>query len=359
MSNEFMRVKISDIARRAGVSTGTVDRVIHNRGEVSEETRSKVLQILKDVNYEPDFFASALATKKYYRFTAIIPEASRISSFWEKPNEGLDSAINEIRPFGVKLDKKYFPYHDLKLFVQQLDEVLQSKPDGLILTPVFAEKTNEYLEIFNEFNIPVVFMNTQIENVQNLAFVGQDTRQSGRVAASMLDYGLEKDEEIFIVNIIREEGGNAHILSREQGFREFFDKKYGDCCKKISTININTQNSDEIEHILKMHFGLDSSDKLNKGVFVTNSRVFIVADFISKNKIRNIRLIGYDLLDTNIKFLREGTIDFLISQNPFEQGYRSIMTLFNKLVMKKEVMKNQCLPIDIITKENIDYYLKN
>ncbi|MFW5758405.1 MAG: substrate-binding domain-containing protein, partial [Bacteroidota bacterium] len=93
------------------------------------------------------------------------------------------------------------------------------------------------------------------------------------------------------------------------------------------------------------------------GVFVTNSKVFLVADFFEKNNIRNVQLIGYDLLDSNIDHLKKGNIRFLIGQKPVDQGYKSLMTLFNALFMKKKIQQDQYLPIDIITKENLDFYL--
>lgn len=58
------RVTITDIAERAGVSAGTVDRVIHKRGEVAAKTREKVLQIIREMNYEPDIFGQHPGFKK-------------------------------------------------------------------------------------------------------------------------------------------------------------------------------------------------------------------------------------------------------------------------------------------------------
>ena len=62
MSNK--RYTIREIARLAGVSTGTVDRVIHNRGEVSENSRIRVEQTLKRFEYKPSLTVSSLSTRK-------------------------------------------------------------------------------------------------------------------------------------------------------------------------------------------------------------------------------------------------------------------------------------------------------
>lgn len=63
MDKEFSNIRIVDIAKMAGVSVGTVDRVIHNRGRVSEENRKKVQAILEMVHYQPNLMARSLASK--------------------------------------------------------------------------------------------------------------------------------------------------------------------------------------------------------------------------------------------------------------------------------------------------------
>ena len=64
---------IKDIARMAGVSAGTVDRVLHNRGDVSPVSQEKVRRVLDEIDYQPNMFAIALARKKRYRFVCLIP----------------------------------------------------------------------------------------------------------------------------------------------------------------------------------------------------------------------------------------------------------------------------------------------
>ena len=58
------RIRIKDIARLADVSVGTVDRVIHSRSGVSEASKKRVEEILKQLDYQPNMYASALASNK-------------------------------------------------------------------------------------------------------------------------------------------------------------------------------------------------------------------------------------------------------------------------------------------------------
>ena len=77
MDKEFSNIRIVDIAKMAGVSVGTVDRVIHNRGRVSEENRKKVQAILEMVHYQPNLMARSLAaSKKQYHIHFLIQQIS-------------------------------------------------------------------------------------------------------------------------------------------------------------------------------------------------------------------------------------------------------------------------------------------
>ena len=82
------KIRIKDIAERAGVSVGTVDRVLHNRPNVSKPAREKVEQALKEMKYQPNVYASALAYNKSYVFIALIPQHES-EAYWEEVEQGL------------------------------------------------------------------------------------------------------------------------------------------------------------------------------------------------------------------------------------------------------------------------------
>ncbi len=353
--NDISKIRIKDIAGLAGVSAGTVDRVLHDRGEVSENTRKKVLEIIDEMDYRPDILASTLAAKRQFRIAVLIPEVNENSAFWKYPLQGIEEGFREIMHFGISVDRYFFDYFDRDSFIERSAGMLKSMPQGLILTPVFAEETSYLVKKCNELKIPVVLINAKVCLENCIAFVGQDSFQSGMVAARIMHYGLKDDPGILVVNFMREKGNQTHILKREEGFRSFYQDNLNYPDKAFRYMNVNDVSDRGIEMVLENAI-FSSADQV-KGIFVTNSRVFHVARFLEKNDLDNIVLIGYDLLEENMEFLRKGVIDFLISQKPREQGYKSIMTLFNHLVMKKEIEKNQYLPIDIIAKENLEHYI--
>ena len=83
MEKQQDRIRIKDIAQMAGVSVGTVDRVLHSRSGVSESSRIKVEEILKKLNYQPNMYASALASNKKYRFAYLLPSHNE-GDYWKR-----------------------------------------------------------------------------------------------------------------------------------------------------------------------------------------------------------------------------------------------------------------------------------
>ena len=79
----------------SGVSTGTVDRILHNRGKVSEEAQKKVEKVLKEIDYHPNLIARSLALKKNYHFITLIPSFAK-GEYWDKLCEGIDKAEQEL-----------------------------------------------------------------------------------------------------------------------------------------------------------------------------------------------------------------------------------------------------------------------
>ncbi len=346
-----MKVRIKDIARLAQVSPGTVDRVIHNRGEVSEKTRNKIREIIEELNYQPDILARTLASKKSFQFAVLMPVSVNENDFWNSPRLGIDKALNEVSPFGVQVRPYYFDQFDNSSFKEKSNQILREKPDAILFAPVFPAESISFLQQCREFNIPLILFNSNLEEAEEVFYIGQDALQSGYLGAKLLSYGLKSDDDILIVNIAGRKDNHNHILRRERGFRKYF-ADHPEIKSNVITIDC-VQDCGE-------NFDKQFSQALEKyrvsAAFVTNSRVYEVADYIEKHDIDTISLLGYDLLPQNVKALKNGIIDFLISQKPEQQGYMGIMTLFNKLVLQKDVSQKQYISIDILTRENIDYY---
>jgi len=345
------KIRIKDIAEIASVSIGTVDRVIHNRGEVSEVTREKILKLLQEYNYQPDIAARSLALKRQIQLAVVMPRVVNDHTFWELPQLGIQKALDSMDHDHVNIQRFYFDQVDRRGFNRMTEDFPFGELEGVLFAPVFKEESIAFMERCDQENIPVVLFNSLLESPSVSSFVGQDAFQSGYVAARLIDYGLEQGKDVAIVNMSSRKDHYAHIIEREKGFRAYFAAEKNRL-NHLITIDLNGAGDPYLKKKLR---DICSSFDI-AGLFVTNSRVHKVARFLSETGREKVQLIGYDLLPENIEFLKEKRIDFLLSQKPEEQAFLGLSSLYNLVVFNREPQERLWLPIDIITAENLPYY---
>ena len=346
-------IRIKDIAEKANVSTGTVDRVLHNRGRVAEEVRLKVLRIVEELSYEPNIIARTLGANRTYRLAALVPDAS-LDEYWQAPESGINQAARNLSQYGVIIKKYIFNQFDAISFIKKAEELTNDKPEGILIAPLFYRESQRFFNQWQGLQIPYVLFNTQIAEINPLSYIGQDSYQSGLLAGKLLHLGQPSTDATLVVAHIEEDIYNsAHLLNKEQGFRDYFSQT-DELALGFQIIRADLhQSEDDIEKQLNQLF---ENYQNIKGFFVTTSRAHVIAAYLQKHKLSRVRLVGYDLLDPNIRFLQEGIIDFLINQNPKGQGFNGIMHLADHLIFKKQVLPIKYLPLDIVTKENVQYY---
>ena len=346
-------IRIKDIAERAQTSKGTVDRVLHNRGRVAEDVRERILSIIKELNYEPNLIAQSLKSQRTFNIAALIPDSSE-DSYWEAPKMGLEKAEKELRQYGINITQFVFNPHDEKSFIMRAKEATNESPDGVLIAPIFYKEVLPFFDKWKTMNIPYVLFNTQIETVNPLCYIGQDSYQSGFLAAKILSFGLPEPCTILVAHINEDIPNSAHLLKKEEGFRHYFNRNGPQDKYKVVSEAINFSDGGAIDSQLQ---GIFSKESDLAAIYVTNSKAFEVAHYLEKNALTKIKLVGYDLLTPNLNFLNKEIIHFLINQNPLGQGYWGIHQLANHLIFKKEIQPIKFLPLDIITKENLNYYL--
>jgi LacI family transcriptional regulator len=341
---------IKEIARRANVSIATVDRVIHKRPGVSGKTRDKINKIIADLDYRPNLLARSLASRRKIRIATLIPMVTGETSFWEAPLRGIEQAETELNQFGIKIEKNFFDQHDNDSFIKQTKLILKNKPDGILLAPSFIEESIAFTNSCKQLNIPYVFINSDIPDQESLCYIGPDLYRSGYLAANLVSYLIDKNDDILVINISKEADNRHHLLRKEEGFRAYFrDYNMNNNILKfdITQLDFNSIEKGLSEQLFENH-------KI-RVIFVTNSRVSAVANYL-KRAGNDVLLVGYDFLKENIEYLDDGVIDFLICQKPVEQAYRGVMALYQHLVLDTSIEGIYFMPIDIITKENYAFY---
>jgi LacI family transcriptional regulator len=321
---------------------------------VAEESREKIQRIVDELNYQPNILARSLASKKNYVFVTLLPEFEKnAGEYWEAPFKGIEKAWKEIADYNIAIKNLAFNQFQVSSFMDKVKDLLDIQPDAVVLAPIFIDETIQLCLKLDEKRIPYIFIDSNIEEVNNLAYFGQHSYQSGYLAARLLEPGLAEGSSIAIFNPAGDSLSNQ-ALNRETGFMAYFNEKgitnrYRFCTCKY---DVNSDHNRE-QQMVKF---FEHNNPIAAAV-VFNSWVYEIARVVEDYAIQGVKLIGYDLLKENEAFLRKDIITFLIAQRPEEQGYQSISTLFNHLLLKREVVKNQYIPIDILTKENLEYYI--
>lgn len=349
-------ITIKDIAKKANVSEGTVDRVIHNRGGVSKKTEAKVKEILDYHNFSVNPVASALALKNKYSIAALIPEHNASDLFWKSPYSGILKAASDVKNFGVVVNSFTFDQYDTASYKNTFKELLASKPTAVIMVPNFSKETKEIVSQLEALEIPYLFLNIDVDGFNNIAYVGQDSYTAGYIAGKLMNLSTPTPSSYLTIQLRHNITKNNAVSNRLKGFSDYFEKNAIDSeiqTLKIENLDNSSSTKDVINEYLKQHPEIT-------GLFVPSSRIYIVVDCLDSSFLNNLELIGFDSTPQNTECLKNDSVSFLISQKPFEQGYDAIRYITDYLINKDDsIHKKLYLPIDILTKENAAYNERN
>jgi LacI family transcriptional regulator len=340
--------RIKDIAARANVSIGTVDRVLHGRGRVSKTTEARIRRIVEETNYHPNIFARNLKLDKTFVFGVLMPKPSQDSSFWTLPMAGINRAVRELAAQRIAVRFHFYDKYSASSFEKVSREILRSRLDGLLIAPVLSKAFESFVSQMRG-RLPFVFFDSFIPGAGYLSAIGQDAFQSGIVAGRLMQLIVPPDGRIAVLRAVP---SDYHIEDRIGGFLTYCRRK---CGHDTPVFDFDSHESPAARR--KTLRRIAETEGL-RGIFVTNASTH-QASALRSDRERGetgVRIIGYDLIEDNVRCLREGSVDFLISQRPERQGYEGILALYRAVVLKAPVAKSIMMPIDIVTRESVDHY---
>lgn len=328
---------IKEIAEAAGVSVGTVDRILHNRGRFSAKTAEKIHALVKEMGYTPNMHARGLKKSVKHSFSVIMPEENQDDGYWSLVVEGINTSLDELKNFGTSINIYHFDRYSEESCKLAVEKAIGDDSIGLLVTPVRQAQIESLLDGCKK---PFLFIDSDIPEVENkITYIGQDSRRSGVLSAKLMSLLVQGKSGARIL-VVYPYSENSHLDERIEGFSESIKSTLGSV--EIVTFKM-LDNRDDVKKYL------DDNITDYDGVFVANSLVYTIGSMLDKK----IPLIGYDIIPQNINLIADGTIDFIITQEPKEQGRLGIRTLYDKLILKKDVESNIIIPMNIITKENL------
>lgn len=311
---------LKEIADLAGVSRGTVDRVLNHRGSVNPKTAEKIMSIVQALNYQPNRAGTALAAqKKKYKIGVIV--FGRSNPFFDEVMRGIKDKSDELKSYGITTIIRRVDF-DVSAQLNAIDELVAEGMSGLVLAPyndrVICTRINELVET----GIPVVTVNTDIEGSHRMSYVGSDYYRGGCIAAGLFALSSSAPVSLGIIT------GSDSILchtERIRGLKQTLETSY----PHIHIVDTVENHDDEIEsytvtkQLLEKHPETDA-------LFFTAAGIYGGCKAVTESGLHP-RIITFDEVPTTLELLKNKTVLATISQQPYKQGYRSLDILFEYL----------------------------
>lgn len=247
----------------------------------------------------------------------------------------------------------YYERFNNASFIEKYKECLSSNPNGVIIVPADIEVTREFTDKLHELQIPFIMLDSYMPDLKPLSFFGQDSFCSGYFAAKMLMLIASNQKEIMLFKQIKDgRVTSKQQVNREVGFRHYMHDHFPNI--KITEFCIpfkgtRSEYDSMIKEFLEKHPDIHHCITLN-------SKAHIIGEYLLRNNMRDIQIMGYDMVAKNAECLRQGSISFIIAQHGYQQGYSCVDTLFKAIVLRKKVQPVNYMPIELLTKENVDFY---
>ncbi|MEN8227681.1 MAG: LacI family DNA-binding transcriptional regulator [Bacteroidota bacterium] len=346
-------IRIKDIAERAGCSIGTVDRVLHNRGKVSEPVKKLVLDIIKELDYKPNADARGLASKRPVTLGILLPPF-RKGEYWELPYQGINEAIGRYEELGHKINTIRLTYNNPEKFSVAGMKLLRDEIDGIIMSPASYKESVRLVRSYFQNNIPFVLIDSDIRSLPSLSFIGKDPVQTGMTVAKLMHQitrHIEGEKKIWTINLAKNLDQMYPFLARESGFMNYFAEKSVQNEYTFRALDIEDQGSQgSIDQTLEKLMARETPH----AIYVTGSRVHKIAMAIKRLKPDpKPLLIGHDLIKANMNRIKDESIDFLIEEEARRQGYLAVESLIRRVIYKEKIEKKQWMNLLIYTSENL------
>lgn len=344
------RPTIQMVADRAGVSRGTVDRVLNNRAHVSPDVYARVMDALQETGYLParqihQNNLQARSSNLPVKLGVLLPNWS--GHFRSEILRGIDKARREFEDLQVEIlveeCKTDVPQEVLEL----IDSLLARSVQGFSLCvpnlPAICARVSRLLEE----NVPVVTFNSDLPDSGRLAFVGQDYHQSGRIAGELISKCIPPDGRILTAVGNLEFDGHKKRL---EGFLERM-RELEFCDSQICVIE--TYNDYRITY-QKVLQHLEKAPETH-AVYMANRSVAGCTEAVKAvGKKGKIRVICHDVNESTGLLLKSGSIDFTITQDLFRQGYLPLVFLRELLQKGRRPGSGIHSGISIICSQNLD-----
>ncbi len=338
------RVGVHDIARRAKVSIGTVDRALHGRAGISRATREKVLRIARSSGYTPNPTARALSVRRStLRVGVCIPE--EIHFFYDQMRAGIEDEARRGESLGVEFI--YRPVPSLgEAEKRQITALLREKLHALVVVPGNPKIVTPLIDKAEASGVRVVCISTDAPRSRRSTVVCVNPELNGRLAAELMAKFVPSGAEVAIITGML---ATEDHRKKTEGFQAGFST-YSAGGKVLAVLEAHESQEESYQKTRE----LLAREKRLAGIYVNTVNCLPVCRAVQElGRGRQLRLITTDLFQQMVPFIEDGTIGASVYQDPYRQGRDAIRTVLDHLLEKAAIATTNYLSPAIVLRSNL------
>lgn len=320
-------LSIKDIAKLAGVSRGTVDRVLNGRGEVNPETRQRILEMLDEVGFTPNRLGKRLAIKKKeLKFGCVLYGHTDENPYFLDVVKAMNRKELELEEYGIQLEIRHTGLDEPQEIVGRMEELRELGINGLILSPIHDPMVEEAIERFTHANIPVVTIGSDLPDSKRLAYVGSNSYVFGQTAANILALCTNGQAEIGIIS------GSEFSYNHQQkvkGFEDYLAEHYPQM-QVVAKATNHDRDDCSYERTNEMLRENPSMTSLYFAAGGLRGGCNAVKD---AGLSGTLKIVSFDLMPFNRQMVEDGTILAIIGQQPEYHAEKALDILVDYLGM--------------------------
>jgi LacI family transcriptional regulator len=304
-SAEGKRATVHDVARTAGVSLATVDRVLNARPGVRPQTQEKVEAAIRALDFRRDLSASLLARARDLTVVFLIPDGG--NAFMQSLSAAVARRARQTRNERLTLDTRAYHALDPGALVARLDGLSGRDADCAVVVAPDDPAVGRAIDAASRRGVAVITLVSDLPGSARRHFIGIDNQAAGRTAASLLGRFCAEGK----VGIVAGSLALRDHRERFEGFSGVMGREFPHLrlLGPIEGFDDDAATEAAVLALVGAHPDLAGIYNLGAG------NAGLVAALGKAHRAGNIRVVAHELTDTARDALRSGTLDVVLDQN--------------------------------------------
>ncbi len=336
---------VNDIARVAGVSLATVDRVLNSRPGVREVTIERVNHVIQELGYVRDTAAANLARGRTYDFLFVLPASD--NEFITSLEMQIDEFSKSLAADRTTLNILKVEAFDPKAMSRIISNVDPEKVDGIVIFGPETPSVRDAIDQIRSRGVLVVTLVSDLPSSARDAFVGIDNIAAGRTAGQLMGRFVQGDRGKILV-ITGSMLAHDH-LERRLGFDEVMMQDFPgfDVLASVE----GRDDPELLEQLIPVAF--DANPDIN-GIYSSAAGNAGLIRYLRKIDFgQDIVVVGHELTPLSRKALKQGFVDAIISQDTGHLVRSAVRILRARSDNSPINTAQEQIRIDVYIKENM------